>query len=101
MGQYDGNETGQDGLRGGSSETDLKAIKSWQRRGFALAVSTGLLLLAAFVVAVMVDTSSERTSRYQSALDEAETADSEEEQVLYFSPFAVDVHCYNASSTPY
>jgi hypothetical protein len=50
-------------------------VGTWHRRGFHVLFATGLILLSAFVVAVMVDAPSSRSVGF--SLDEADDAESQ------------------------
>lgn len=64
------------GMYGGveNDACDTPANAYWRRRGYHIALATGLILLTSFAVAVLVDSSTKNPMR--SSLDEAE-ADSE------------------------
>jgi hypothetical protein len=71
MGLYGGVEADAEDRRISSDA----AVGSWHRRGFHVVFATGLILLSAFVVAVMVDAQSTRSIGY--SLDEADDAESQ------------------------
>ena len=74
MGLYGGVENDTEDRRI-SSEV---AVGSWHRRGFHVVLATGLILMSAFVVAVMVDGQNSRSVAF--SLDEAEEAESQVRQ---------------------
>jgi hypothetical protein len=71
MGLYGGMENDTEDRRI-SSEV---AVGSWHRRGVHVVFATGLILLSALVVALMVDAQSSRSVAF--SLDEADEADSQ------------------------
>jgi hypothetical protein len=71
MGLYGGVETDAEERRISSEAV----VGTWHRRGLHVVFATGLILLSAFVVAVMVDAQSARSIAY--SLDEADEAESQ------------------------